>query len=113
MNNYTFQNFVLDTKKKEKIFQLQDSDWLAMDLGNIALHLMEQESRELYDLETLWSLGPQDESNTESFNVDHSTAPSSTNSETDMERIIRESQELLAGLEPAEDVLEISDQRKT
>ena len=101
-------------KKKEKIFQLQDSDWLAMDLGNIALHLMEQHSRELYDLETLWSLGPRDESNTETFNVDHSTAtPSSTSSETDMDRIIRESQELLAGLEPAEDVLEISDQRKT
>ena len=100
-------------KKKEKIFQLQDSDWLAMDMGNIALHLMEQHSRELYDLETLWSLGPRDESNTETFNVDHSATPSSTNSETDMDRIIRESQELLAGLEPAEDVLEISDQRKT
>jgi len=107
-----------DTNLKDPVppiegFQNKDSDWLAMDLGNIALHLMEQHSRELYDLETLWSLGPRDESNTETFNVDHSATPSSTNSETDMDRIIRESQELLAGLEPAEDVLEISDQRKT
>jgi len=31
--------------------------WIAMDMGNIVLHLLDQERRELYDLESLWSLG--------------------------------------------------------
>merc|ERR1711974_597824 len=31
--------------------------WIAMDMGNIALHLLDQERRELYDLESLWTLG--------------------------------------------------------
>lgn len=32
-------------------------DWLALDLGNIALHIFSSEARKLYDLESLWSLG--------------------------------------------------------
>merc|ERR1712037_786763 len=31
--------------------------WIAMDMGNIALHLLDQERRELYDLESLWTVG--------------------------------------------------------
>lgn len=31
--------------------------WMAMDLGNIALHIFAQESRNYYDLESLWCLG--------------------------------------------------------
>merc|ERR1712192_277454 len=31
--------------------------WIAMDTGNIALHLLDQERRELYDLESLWTVG--------------------------------------------------------
>lgn len=31
--------------------------WIAMDLGNIVLHLFTQVKRELYDLETLWTVG--------------------------------------------------------
>ena len=30
-----------------------------MDMGNIALHLLDQDQREHYDLEALWSLGPE------------------------------------------------------
>ncbi|XP_070509667.1 uncharacterized protein RsfS312 [Chironomus tepperi] len=32
-------------------------NWMAMDLGNIALHVFTKESRELYNLESLWLLG--------------------------------------------------------
>lgn len=40
-------------------------EWIALDLGNIALHVMLSETREKYDLETLWAVGWQfdDESN--------------------------------------------------
>ncbi|KAF5305704.1 hypothetical protein FQA39_LY09193, partial [Lamprigera yunnana] len=34
-------------------------DWLALDLGNIALHIFSREARILYDLDSLWSLGPE------------------------------------------------------
>ncbi|XP_023329230.1 uncharacterized protein LOC111701957 [Eurytemora carolleeae] len=33
------------------------SGWIAMDLGNIIVHLFTPESREKYDLETLWTVG--------------------------------------------------------
>ncbi|KAF5277701.1 hypothetical protein FQR65_LT03681 [Abscondita terminalis] len=33
-------------------------DWLALDLGNIALHIFSKEARTLYDLDSLWALGP-------------------------------------------------------
>ena len=33
--------------------------WNAIDMGNIVLHLLTQEQREYYDLETLWTVGPQ------------------------------------------------------
>ncbi|XP_012259734.2 uncharacterized protein LOC105688195 [Athalia rosae] len=32
-------------------------DWIALDLGNIALHIFSQQARKMYDLETLWSVG--------------------------------------------------------
>lgn len=32
-------------------------DWMAMDLGNIALHVFSAQAREKYDLESLWSVG--------------------------------------------------------
>lgn len=34
-----------------------DKRWMAMDLGNIALHIFERKTREWYDLESLWCLG--------------------------------------------------------
>ncbi|ELU10894.1 hypothetical protein CAPTEDRAFT_114022, partial [Capitella teleta] len=42
-----------------KIEGAKTSDWMAMDLGNIALHLFLEETREMYDLETLWTVGPE------------------------------------------------------
>jgi ribosomal silencing factor RsfS len=32
-------------------------DWAAVDLGNSVVHIMSQETRDKYQLETLWSLG--------------------------------------------------------
>lgn len=32
-------------------------NWIAMDLGNIALHIFTPKSRDYYDLESLWCLG--------------------------------------------------------
>lgn len=32
-------------------------DWMAMDLGNIALHIFSPTTRESYDLESLWAIG--------------------------------------------------------
>ncbi|XP_017103976.2 uncharacterized protein RsfS312 [Drosophila bipectinata] len=34
-------------------------DWMAMDLGNIALHIFSPQAREEYDLESLWAIGSQ------------------------------------------------------
>lgn len=42
-----------------KIEGEKSRDWIAMDLGNIALHIFSAEARELYDLESLWSVGSQ------------------------------------------------------
>lgn len=33
------------------------NDWVALDLGNIALHIFKSETRKKYDLESLWSVG--------------------------------------------------------
>lgn len=38
--------------------------WMAMDLGNIALHIFSKQSREIYSLETLWTLGDEYEKRT-------------------------------------------------
>lgn len=35
------------------------NDWIAVHLGNIVLHLFLPETREKYDLETLWTVGPE------------------------------------------------------
>ncbi|XP_063229817.1 uncharacterized protein LOC134534972 [Bacillus rossius redtenbacheri] len=35
------------------------TEWIALDLGNIALHIMSKSARELYDIEMLWSVGPE------------------------------------------------------
>lgn len=39
--------------------QEKNSGWNALDLGNIVVHLQTQEQREYYDLETLWTVGPE------------------------------------------------------
>lgn len=44
-------------KDNTTIIEGKESDWIAMDLGNIALHIMSPEMREAYDLESLWTVG--------------------------------------------------------
>lgn len=34
-----------------------NKDWIALDLGNIALHIFSAKCRKVYDLETLWTCG--------------------------------------------------------
>ncbi|KAI8427633.1 hypothetical protein MSG28_002116 [Choristoneura fumiferana] len=34
-------------------------EWMALDLGNIALHIFSEKARKVYDLETLWAVGPE------------------------------------------------------
>lgn len=46
--------------KGEKIPKIEgknSDEWLAMDLGNIALHIFSAKVRKQYDLEMLWSVG--------------------------------------------------------
>jgi len=33
--------------------------WISLNLGNITLHLMLQDTREYYDIESLWAVGPE------------------------------------------------------
>lgn len=40
-----------------KIEGEKDKDWIAMDMGNIALHIFSKQARAHYDLESLWCLG--------------------------------------------------------
>ena len=45
---------------KEKIPAVEgkdNKDWIALDLGNIALHIFSAKYRKAYDLETLWTCG--------------------------------------------------------
>ncbi|XP_017887466.1 mitochondrial assembly of ribosomal large subunit protein 1 [Ceratina calcarata] len=52
--------FKLKRHKTDKLPNIEgknSKDWIALDLGNIVLHIFEKSTRELYDLETLWSVG--------------------------------------------------------
>lgn len=42
-----------------KIEGVNSNDWIAMDLGNIALHIFSGKARRHYDIEQLWALGSQ------------------------------------------------------
>jgi len=35
------------------------NEWMAMDLGNIALHIFSKEARITYDIDSLWTVGPE------------------------------------------------------
>ena len=37
----------------------QESRWIVLDYGSIVIHLFDQETREYYDLESLWADGTQ------------------------------------------------------
>jgi ribosome silencing factor RsfS/YbeB/iojap len=40
-----------------KIEGEKSKEWMAIDLGNIALHIFSPATRKVYDLESLWTLG--------------------------------------------------------
>lgn len=42
-----------------KIEGKNSEEWMAMDMGNIALHIFSANVRKQYDLEMLWSVGPE------------------------------------------------------
>jgi len=52
-----------DLKRTDIIPKLEgqktSKDWVALDLGNMVLHIFCYDAREYYDLETLWTVGPQ------------------------------------------------------
>ena len=52
--------------------------WNALDLGNIVVHLLTQEQREYYDLETLWSVGAEYDDNSRQYDNISSTGHLST-----------------------------------
>lgn len=40
-------------------------DWILVDLGDVVVHLMKPETRQLYEIEKLWSLTPSNRDNAE------------------------------------------------
>lgn len=42
-----------------KIEGQPSEEWLAMDLGNIALHIFSSKIRKQYDIDMLWAVGPE------------------------------------------------------
>lgn len=57
---YVRKIYKLKMHKKDvipKIEGAKSKDWIALDLGNIALHIFSTHAREYYDLETLWTVG--------------------------------------------------------
>jgi len=49
-------------------------DWMALDLGNIAVHLFLAHTRSMYDLEQLWTVGPEFDDKTLSMAEDYQPA---------------------------------------
>lgn len=68
-----------------KIEGKECKNWIAMDLGNIALHIFSKPTRELYSLETLWTLGEEYEKRTKKSELEdmyeHFLKPSYTTNE--------------------------------
>ncbi|MFD2190333.1 ribosome silencing factor [Pistricoccus aurantiacus] len=58
-------NNVVERAKQEGVKPLgvegkNGADWVLVDLGNVVVHVMMPETRQLYDLERLWSDLPSD-----------------------------------------------------
>jgi ribosome-associated protein len=57
----SMSSYILEAVKEKGFRPLgvegdQGSDWVLVDLGDIILHLMTEQSREYYQLEKLWSV---------------------------------------------------------
>ena len=50
--------YVSDQKPRQLASEKKNSDWLTLDLGKAVVHLMTEEKRSFYDLETLWAQAP-------------------------------------------------------
>ncbi|KAK6166347.1 hypothetical protein SNE40_023066 [Patella caerulea] len=66
-------NYVYKKRKNRKdkflnIEGINTRNWFAIDMGNILLHIFMPETREVYDLETLWTVGTQFDSKVETQN---------------------------------------------
>lgn len=49
----------IDGHNKSDFTQKRTLDWMTVDMGNIVLHLFLKQTREFYDIETLWTVGEQ------------------------------------------------------
>jgi ribosome-associated protein len=49
---------VADQKTPVPATELRSNDWTTIDLGTIVVHLMSEEKRAFFDLETLWAQAP-------------------------------------------------------
>lgn len=67
----------------------QSSEWVALDLGNIALHIFSPKGREKFDLECLWSVGSKHD-------------PKCNEAPTDVELLFSENSYVLSNLKPVE-----------
>lgn len=59
---FVLKLYKLKCSEKDRMPRVEgksSSEWIALDLGNIALHVFSEEARVKYDLETLWSVGPE------------------------------------------------------
>lgn len=62
MSEFVRKIYKLKRNKSDHMFLTEgtkNTDWIAMDLGNIALHIFSLKARERYDIESLWTLGVQ------------------------------------------------------
>jgi ribosome silencing factor RsfS/YbeB/iojap len=70
MASFVRKVYKLKRHKSDHIPRIEGKDcknWMCLDLGNIALHIFNKQSREHYSLETLWTLGEEYENRTKSF----------------------------------------------
>jgi len=44
--------------KPLRVEGLSDGEWVAMDYGDVVVHVFDEEAREYYDLEHLWNAAP-------------------------------------------------------